>query len=178
MILFMKFLFFLSCVACVSLPSGDETVLDSHMPMMYSIDVRFPHNRASEIIKVCEEWNNALGRHVFECYVSFFPRFFRHKFLPMSDNKDFDRDGTLLGLASVSFATKQLKKITGSKVYLNLKTPRYDFKTTVRHELGHVLRLDHSSTGFMKSHMSPHEELYINEQEVRRVKEKHGWLNE
>lgn len=137
----------------------------------YNIDAsEFSDEQIEDILEVCEEYNSLLGDYHLNCVLkdSSYNVIRSYKSRP-----EYACGAETLGCAVSEIA------ITGAiirhDVYINTSKSEYDFKTVVRHEIGHTLGLDHTKSGVMQSHLQKRAEYFIDNEMIQKIKESNGW---
>lgn len=138
-------------------------------PIDFTVDNSFTPYEQKEIISVCNEWNDALERIVFLCETGNKGEY--HYIEKFSTERM--KNGNVLG-------TAYWIVILGSppvRGYIQIKAnyKPYDLKTIVRHELGHLLGLEHEEKGLMYPTMYANQVKKIDKFLIRKVYKIQRW---
>lgn len=148
------------------------------LPIRVSAPLSMKHQIGDDFLKACDTWNKEFEDNIFACSFEDYPA--------VSNNKNYPKNGVQRifftndwknimpekRTLAVTIRTIQFGRMKSSAIYFNMnykfsfeegkmssKIRTFDFKTTLTHELGHVLGLGHIASE--KSIMKP--EIYSGE---------------
>ena len=155
---------------CGFIMNNGERVAWKELPVRISIDSSMPFSTYQSIFDVLEEYNEALDRQVFILDQTSSNTLYWEKEWKDSYRKMASTYFVYLGPNMVS------SDIIFNAEWTELLIEIRGFKQLLRHELGHVLGLDHTEEGLMKPEKDSlkEEEYFINEKMIENLKCEYG----